>query len=375
MSAFAFDDFVESAWAEFRDDLATRLSTLADDGVRFTVDQGDEIPEGSHGTIEFTRTDDGDIRATISESDLRPTPDYADEHIRLLRSMGWHRSADVTASTLIFEVAPSDVGSLAQTAVQALREVWEVVHPAYIDDRPAPTESIVETAVLALGHEQLLELVVRALEEMRNEPVELDADADYPLPTPIPSWLRVLRDSPSVRFFALITDEIANPARAADYVARNAAKWPYVSLILDDSGVHAMLTQHLWMFHPKNLAAALATWVDFLRKDAPRIAEDLAELDDEPLPEAIMAMMQLEADGAELTPAEVAQVCRHDSSAILAYLRVCEEQYLAWEASAEDAESTGSSDEAEACRSEEESWRRTARQLRQALRLILLPES
>lgn len=370
MSPFTFDDFVESAWVDYRVELAVRLTMLAEVGETFTVDRTQDIPEGPSGAIAFTRTADGDLRATISETDLHHTIEYQLTHARTLSGMGWHRPLSDETGTLVYEVRAGEADHLAATAVQVLREVLEVVHPAYVDDKPAPVEPEIDTAILAVEHDQLRQLVIEALEDMRNESVDLDADGDYPLPTSIPSWLRVLRDSPSVRFFALLTDTIGNPAHAAEYLAHTAAKWPYVSLVLDDSGVYALLTHQLWMFHPKNLAAALATWADFLKQDAPEIIAAVAEPADEPLPDALQAILQLEADGPELTTTEIAQICQWDGSATLEYIAVCDTRQAASAAAAEKADG----EDADRLRGEAHEWDDAARRLRLALRLMLLSD-
>ncbi|NED70252.1 hypothetical protein G3I15_55960, partial [Streptomyces sp. SID10244] len=151
---------------------------------------------------------------------------------------GWRLLRD---GQLIYEVGQRRVDKLAQVAVDTLREIWEVVHPAFLEHSgPTPREATIAVGTIPETQLQLGRLVVEALEDMAGQRIVVDDDGDIPLPTGrTPSWLRVLADEATVEFFGTVVDVVPNGSTAAEFVATEAPRWPGITLVLHQTTLMA----------------------------------------------------------------------------------------------------------------------------------------
>ncbi|MGC5258195.1 TY-Chap domain-containing protein [Gordonia sp. DT218] len=378
MSDFDLDATVDGAWRAFRANLADRLAGMAI-GNSHTVAQS-EFPEGPHGAIAFTVTRAHRVRATVDAGDLHTTPEYLREQLAAMVGAGWRLLRD---GRLIYEVGQRRVDKLAQVAVDTLRDIWEIVHPAFLEHSgPTPREASIAVGTIPETQRQLGRLVVEALENMAGQRIVVDDDGDIPLPTGrTPSWLRVLADEATVEFFGTVVDVVPSGSTAAEFVATEAPRWPGITLVLRRKTLMAFQTIEMTAFHRENLTAGLGRWLQFMHDEAPQIISAITgaespELSPPPegdlLPDPLQTLIVLDEDGSTLDPHEVAEICRHDQSAILRYIRTSQEQYLEWSNSAAEADAADDADEAAACRHEEQAWRATTAQLRAALRIVAL---
>ncbi|MGV9826846.1 MULTISPECIES: T3SS (YopN, CesT) and YbjN peptide-binding chaperone 1 [unclassified Gordonia (in: high G+C Gram-positive bacteria)] len=380
MANIDFDTSVEGAWRTFRGELADRLVGL-EPGDEVVVEQSREVHEGSHATLTFTATRAHRLRATIRTVDLLSAPGESPTPIEAAGKAGWRVLRD---GRTIYEVSRRRVDELAQVAVAALREIWEVVHPAFLaQPEPAPVEPVVSIGVVPESRDHLLRLVVGALEEIAGGTIVLDEDGDIPLPTgELRSWLHVMADDPAIEFFGTLVDEVPDAAAAAEFIAAEAVGWTGIKLVLHQSTVMVFLTVEMRAFCRENLVSALARWLGFMHDAAPDIvaaikgadAPEPTSTDDDQLPDELQTLIVLDEDGQSLDAHDVATICRFDRSAILRYFRTTQEQYLEWMKSARAADAAGDPEEAAACRHEEEAWRVTARKLQDALRIVALPD-
>ncbi|MEE4025002.1 hypothetical protein V1Y59_18090 [Gordonia sp. PKS22-38] len=376
MRDFDFDSAVDDAWREFRADLADRLASLQV-GERHTVRASHELGVGPCAVLTFTVTKANRVRCTAHASDLDPTPHVLAEQLDVLESAGWRLLRD---GRMITEVGRRRVDELAQVAIDALRQPWEVLHPAFLTGpAPARPEASVAVGVYPTSREHLLRLVSGALEEIAGRPVAVDADGDIPLPTgTMPSWLRVVAQQPTVEFFATLVDEVPDATAAAEFIARESVRWPGITLVLHQTTLTAFSSVEMAAFHRENLVAGIRRWLEFIAESSPQVIEAITGAgrpeasDAEQLPDPLQTLIVLDDDGSTLDAHEVATICGHDQSAILGYIRTSQEQYLEWMKSAAEADLAGDADEASACRHEEQAWRATTEQLRAALRVVVL---
>lgn len=380
MAHIDFDTSVEGAWRTFRGELADRIVGL-EPGDEFVVEQSPEIAEGTRGILTFTATRSHRLRCTVHARDLGPGTVNFGRRAQAMTTVGWRALLD---GRLIYEVARRRVDELAQVAVAALREIWEVVHPAFLaQPEPAPVEPVVSIGVVPESRDHLLRLVVGTLEEIAGGTIVLDEDGDIPLPTgELRSWLHVMADDPAIEFFGTLVDEVPDVAAAAEFIAAEAVGWTGIKLVLHQSTVMVFLTVEMRAFCRENLVSALARWLGFMNDAAPDIvaaingadAPEPTSTDDDQLPDELQTLIVLDEDGQSLDAHDVATICRFDRSAILRYFRTTQEQYLEWMKSARAADAAGDPEEAAACRHEEEVWRVTARKLQDALRIVALPD-
>ncbi|AFR46728.1 MULTISPECIES: TY-Chap domain-containing protein [Gordonia] len=378
MTDFTVDSNIDDAWRTFALHVGDRLSHL-EPGQTLTIQQDPMIPEGPHGTLRFTITGSRRLRCTIDDTDLHPTAEYFAEHLALLASLGWRRLRN---GTHIFEVGRRRVDQLAHVTVQTLRQVWEVVHPAFLDHSPAARpEPQIEVAVQPFDADHLRALLVGSLEDLTGCRIQTDADGDIALPTkPVSSWLSPRSDAPRLEFFARLAGDITDRRRAADIVAAQPTMGSAVRVHLLEDEVFATLTVECAVFHPHNLSSALAEWFSFLADCAPSVIAKVGE--DAPmtarnggrLPDALQTLLELDPDGRSLSAREVAKICRYNQADILSFINTSEEQHLTWRRSAVDAAAASDSVEADACRHEADAWKATTHNLRAALRVVVLSD-
>ncbi|ANY21540.1 TY-Chap domain-containing protein [Gordonia terrae] len=378
MTDFTVDSNIDDAWRTFALHVGDRLSHL-EPGETLTIQQDPMIPEGPHGTLRFTITGSRRLRCTIDDTDLHPTPEYFAEHVAMLASLGWRRLRN---GTHIFEVGRRRVDQLAHVTVLTLRQVWEVVHPAFLDHSPAARpEPRIEVAVQPFDADHLRALLVGSLEDLTGCRIQTDADGDIALPTkPVSSWLSPRSDAPRLEFFARLAGDITDRRRAADIVAAQPTMGSAVRVHLLENEVFATLTVECAVFHPHNLSSALAEWFSFLADCAPsviaKVGEDtpLTARNDGRLPDALQTLLELDPDGRSLSAREVAKICRYNQADILSYIHTSEEQHLTWRRSAVDAAAASDSVQADACRHEADTWKATTHNLRAALRVVVLSD-
>ncbi|NDK92065.1 hypothetical protein GYA93_21190 [Gordonia desulfuricans] len=379
-----FDSIVDTAWRNFRASLADQLFMFTDRSFTW-VAQNPEIPDGPHGHLDFEFTRANRLRMTLNPTTLHPDAECYLEQVEMLTELGWRQLRN---EKFILERGRRHVDELAAIAVATLRQVWEVLHPAFLTspllESPAPwTEPPLNVGVIPGNADQLRALIVTALSEATGTAVELDDDGDVPLPThPCRSWLQITPDAPRIELFAQLTDRIPDPAAAATYLAAQPTSFNAVRLSLRQGAVFAQMVLDARVFHDRVLTAAMVEWFDFMESDAAEIittiegagadptADACATGDcapEEEVPAGLLAVLELAPMSGTVTPEDVAHVCDHDREAMLDYLHRCEEQAVEW---GRNAAREIDADEAAACRHERRVWEVTAELLRDALRLV-----
>lgn len=382
-----FDASIDDAWQEFRTELAAFLRELTAADLTW-IEQDPSIPEGPHGRIDIRYTRAHRVRLTLDPLTLHTSVDCYRIQIGQLRALGWRRLA---GGTYILEGGHARADEMAAAIVNTFRQVWETVHPTFLRapflaDEPPRVEPTLRAGVVPHGPEHLRALVVSMLEEVTGQRIEVDDDGDVVLPTEPPSWLRVHEDLPRLVAFAMLTDSVSDPLVAAPYIAAQPTSRDGIRVMLRQRQVFAHRVIDVTVFSGDNLRAGLADWFGFIDDDVPRIVarvragasvsgaqyDSPAEAEDsDPLPDTLLAVLQLDTDNAVLSPHEIAQICGYDRAEMLQLIRTCEEQYLSWAQSAEEADDP---EEAQACRHEEQGWRVTTDKFRAALRVVVLPD-
>ncbi|MFW0783652.1 hypothetical protein AAFP35_03950 [Gordonia sp. CPCC 206044] len=121
-----FDRDLDEAWTTFTIDLTMRLRQL-ERGDSFDITQLRDVESGPHAALRFTRA--GRWRCTVDSRDLSTMAALRDDQFDALRDGGWR---ELRNGTLIFEVGSRRLGALAAAGTHALRQVWEIIHPAFL---------------------------------------------------------------------------------------------------------------------------------------------------------------------------------------------------------------------------------------------------
>lgn len=131
------DIAVELAWAAFADDVGRRLVVLDEgDTVAWELPSACPVPP----SVLAVR-DGGRLRAEVSSnSSLPPAARLTAGQVRLLGSLGWQHPTrgadeppDVGSANFVDDVPIEDGPLLAARLVATMREVFGVVHPAFVD--------------------------------------------------------------------------------------------------------------------------------------------------------------------------------------------------------------------------------------------------
>jgi hypothetical protein len=356
----SFDADIDQAWVEFRGTLADRLADFTKGQSLVLTCIYDVIHPSPH--VVFSVTGANRLRCEIPAGQRLDVMDIAD--LDALVAAGWRSRKN---GRYVLEVGRRLSDKVAALAVVLLRDLWEVPHPAFLSEE-GPHEPAPIVAVKARGRDHLRELAAAAVSDLMSKPVVVDEHGDIALSIGVaPSWLCVREDAPTLEFVVVLGDATNGTA----VIAKHGPRWPDVSITVVEGTVVGVLRLESTVFAVKNLTAAFARWIEFMREGAPAVVADLAV--DPDLPRALMVLLHLDPDGEGLLDAhEVAAVCDYDRDAILDFLRLTSEQEISWRESAAEADDL---DEAAACLHEADAWGHTHENLRAALRVVVLPKS
>ncbi|GAB93038.1 T3SS (YopN, CesT) and YbjN peptide-binding chaperone 1 [Gordonia rhizosphera] len=233
------------------------------------------------------------------------------------------------------------------------------------------------------GRSDLQNWLSDTLEPVLGHVPEFDDDGDLPIQFDTGTvFVTVDDDDDLIEIFSPVVADIGKTDYAAFVVHALNHSYPILKFALH--GKMLMLRAYLYADPP--VEAHLFRCLDECRtvfQDAQEIADDVSgrlawspepeSSTDDDLPTLIQILVQLDAGGeVELSDEEVARICGHDREAILRYIRIVEQQMINWRNSADEALTSGDSDEAEVCLHEAEGWAKTARDLRGALRAVAL---
>lgn len=378
MTLADFDDDLEAAWRRYRIDLADHLAGLPA-GEELVVSA---IPvdgnSAAHPLMTCSLTASRRYRCrvhapTLADDERRPA------RMRVLRDLGM-RSLRGAGGDLVVDTGKRQVDVISAIVATALREVWDVVHPAFLQassDETVPDEPAIELATLAHDSTQLLSLVIDALEGLTGVRVHVDRHGEIPLPTdPVKSWLRAIHDVAAIECYTILSDHVS-ASGAADFVATNGRRWPGICLSVEDGRVHASHRIECSAFHPANLTAGLEIWDSFIRDSATEIALRCSRARPRPvlaesgeMPAGLDGVLDLVDDRSEPDGMTIAALCRYDETTILGYLRHCAQRSNRCRADEKASRQLGDPDAAERRAEEAREWRHVIRCLGTALRAL-----
>jgi len=148
-----WDDAVEAAWREFRQRLADHVAGMGEDDSIVV-----ELPQQGTGVAPYCQVAGGDAMVrveAVSNVYLAAGSELDQEQERALEGMGFHRpeAEDWSEGETNFwlDLEPREADRAAVMVVRALREVYGVLHPVYLDAgglepegavRPLPPEPV-----------------------------------------------------------------------------------------------------------------------------------------------------------------------------------------------------------------------------------------
>ena len=254
---FDFDHSVEQAWRRFAVRLENVLSMM-DETEPLTLQPCDES-ETWH--MRFSQQAKDQITTFVPRSGISA------EEAEGLGKLGWGRDEEGFTCT----GSQDDCGSIAWAAVVALREVFHVTHPVFLDSNVLAEilqePEIVESSQSqreemivygSLDEVQLAAAVAEELSEVFGAVPMRDQDSDFAVrvgSTMI--FIRIPSDCKEIRLFSVLVHDIAGRSRAAEVINDiNAhSRWVRFSLVGDK--IFVTMSIHASPFVPSHLRQAI----------------------------------------------------------------------------------------------------------------------
>lgn len=382
-----FDRQVTLAWKEWAADIGGELCKLSK-GQHTSVAQtdNDDTPSCGNPRILFTVTGAKRLRATIKEINLSAAPERRSAQIAYLDELGWRR---LNNGTHILEQSIREPRRMAALAGHALRNVWEVMHPAFLNDEmdapeePAPsmTPSTADDASELLDPDRLLQVVAEFLSASSGIEVEPSIHRTVPLPDTdgIDSWLQPTIRGVGVECLARL-GLIGSPAAIGDIILEYGEQCRDVSLFVDDGYLCAALPIHCPSFQAANFRESLRLWHHFLLFDAKAIRGRIAAAascahptDTAPIPKLLQHITDQCAHDDTYAAPQVAADCELNELLILTFLRTCDRLIVETTERAMNALLVdGDNDEGQRINAEVDGWVLVSTVLRQALRITVM---
>jgi hypothetical protein len=362
------DGATEQAWAAFRRRLADHVAAMTDDDILIVETEratAAPVPDdlgGAEPYVQFLGYGDGWVRAEVSSNAwLRPDRLLDPAQIDALLALGWSAPDDEDDDNFADDALTCEADRLAVMAVAALRDVFGVQHPAflqadglelehgttrYVEHDPDPHATTDEAAATRpADRDELVALVDSALTPVFGHEPHHDDDGDIPVSAGTATvFVRVREDMPAVEIFCRVVHGVEDHAAALFEVNELNNEHGLISFAVVADAVMADILVPALPFAPAHLRDMLEVMCGSVDRVAPVLAQrvggrvdseqptdteptdDEAEDDDPaPEPEAVRLLRQLDLDApGTLTPSLVAEVCDGDRSTVLALIEWCE---------------------------------------------------
>ncbi|MGZ5422796.1 MAG: T3SS (YopN, CesT) and YbjN peptide-binding chaperone 1 [Aeromicrobium sp.] len=412
---FDLDRSVQRAWSDFRERLADHISRMVEDeNLILSAPEGDEEIDAGVPYVQFCAFGEGAVRCEASSNEFLDVAfQLSADDEQALEDAGWNAPApdDPHGSPNYFvDLDLEFADQAAAMAVVALRDVFGLAHPTFLDANAWNEEGPVvfdvgrevfdepddelPLAVMPADRDELCDLVDRTLAAGFGSPPIKDDDGDIPVRAGSALvFVRVEEAVPIIEIFTPLVRGVTNRTRAAEVLSDLNKDKSFVKFHLNDDYVIAKIQLPAMPFVPQHLSDMLALMSEIADDIDSKLAEELGgrlpffqddgestsrrssgpngEEDD--LPRELQTLLELDADGTgALSAAEVAKICGHDRDKILAFIRKCSEQEIEWSKAYESALGEGDRDEAAACEHEGNAWAATVHMLRAALRVVVV---
>jgi hypothetical protein len=398
----------DDAWRRFRHQLADRMADLVPDELVEVMGEPmiNDLGFESTPSAEFSR--DGEVVfGRVTGDCVQAKAGVAKKARRRLVTIGWDKGKSpdgVVEFRAEVDVSHADV--LAAMTVAALRDVFEVAHPASLggnvtmDDDSDFTYGDVgcvttgPLAVFPTSRDNLDELIDEALTSVLGYVPGRDEDGDVVVPCGSSVvYVSSLPTAEAVRVWALLAWQITDPDRARFEVEVLNRDHPSTGFALVGDRITAEMHLLASPFVPRHLRATFT----LLRDLADAVDDDLAarvgglrysdfgqdDTDDtsaeaegeaaDDMHTSMMTLLQLDAERPRsISPALAAHICGNDPARLLRLITSEEEQEIEWLEARDEARDGGDSEElADVCEDARAHAERSVKLLRKALRYVV----
>lgn len=388
-----WDGDVETAWTGFRRRLADRLAGLPEDEL-LLVELAGETGSGTRPYCQALAGEDTLRIEAVSNTYLAPAHRLDATQEEALERIGFDRpEADdwSEGETNFFATLEQREADLAAVMiVRAMREVFSVIHPVWLDaggleptafgeEQPPAAAPRPDLTLMPRSVEEVREAVDAAVAELYEEAPEWDDDGDLPLPTEHHVvWVSVNGANPRVLLHCCLLVDVTDPAAALREVNRlNRQEFGLTFVLRDDKisvcreiAVHVVLPQVL-REEAERLLGQVDGWAAEL---ADTLAPQREERSSRPsrFGTAYAVMVELErAQRESVGPATMARIFHHDTGLLLKAIRITEQRRREMRGKARRAREEGRSRDELVARSRQDYMRGLTARMRAALRLVV----
>lgn len=392
-----WDDAVETAWREFRQRLADHVAAMAeDDSIVVEVPQSHES-----GAAPYCRVVGGEgvVRVeSLSSVHLDVECELDEEREALLERIGFHRpeADDRSEAEAIFwaDLEQREADRAAVMVVRALREVYGVLHPVYLDAaglepegavRPLPPKPQrvmpdLAEAVQSSSVDEVRAVIDLAVADLYEDAPEWDKDGDLALPTECRLvWVTVHNDSPRVLLSCLLVDDVADEQAALAEVNRlNRAEFG-LTFFLTDQRISVTREVGLGVAVPQavrgeinRLLSQVDGWARDLGERVRRAPEPAGERAGSRFETAYAVMAELEREErGSVGPAAIVRIYGNDTGLLLKAIRITEKRRREARMRAGEAHAQGRRTREKVARARHDYLRDLAARMRAGLRLMV----
>lgn len=348
-----WDDAVEGSWREFRQRLADRVAGMGEDDSIVV-----ELPQQHEdGAAPYCQVAGGNAMVrveAVSNVYLSPGSELDEEQERALEGFGFRRpeardwSEGETNFWVDLELREADLAAVM--VVRALREVYGVLHPVYLDadglepegavrplppkphrPEPDPDDDVVRPSSV----EEVRTVIDLAVADIFDEAPEWDDDGDLPLPTEDQLvWVSVNKNAPRVLLSCLLVDDVADRQAALVEVNRLNRTELGLTFFLTDQRISVTRELGLEVTEPAavrievlRMLSQVDGWARDLAERVRTAPEPTGERAGSRFETAYAVMAELERDDrGSVGPAAMVRVYGNDTGLLLKAIRITEKR-------------------------------------------------
>ena len=391
-----WDDAVEGAWREFRQRLADHVAGMGEDDSLVVQLRRHEAGAGPYCQVACG---DGTVRVeAVSNVYLAVGCELDEAQERALEALGFARpeAEDWSEGETNFwvDVEQREADLAAVMVVRALREVYGVLHPVYLDadglepesglrpvpPRPHRAEPDPDEVVRPSSVEEVRAVIDRAVAGLFDEAPEWDEDGDLPLPTEDHLvWVSVNKGAPRALLSCLLVDDVADRHAALAEVNRLNRTEFGLTFSLTEQRISVTRELGLEVAVPSavhlevvRVLSQVDGWARDLTERVGTAPEPTGERPGSRFETAYAVMAELERDQrGSVGPAALVRIYGNDTGLLLKAIRITEKRRRETRTRLREARAAGQRSKEKAVQVRHDYLRDLAARMRAGLRLIV----
>ena len=392
-----WDDAVDGAWREFRQRLADHVAAMGEDESIVV-----EVPQRQEsGASPYCQVAGGDgvVRVeAVSNVYLAVGCELDDGQEQALEGIGFQRpeAEDWSEGETNFwlDLEQREADRAAVMVVRALREVYGVLHPVYLEAdglepegavRPLPpeperVEADPDTVVRPTSVEEVRAVVDLAVAGTYDEAPVWDDDGDLPLPTEDQLvWVSVNKSAPRVLLSCLLVDDVADRQAALAEVNRLNRTEFGLAFSLTDRRISVTRELGLEVAVPSAVRTEILRvlsqvdgWARDLGERVRTAPEPTGERPGSRFATAYAVMAELERDQrGSVGPAAMVRIYGNDTGLLLKAIRITEKRRRETRTRVREARVAGQRSKEKVLQARHDYLRDLAARMRAGLRLMV----